>query len=82
MERPNAWKSYQEEDHKKVFEIGEEYKDLLSRCKTEREWTDEIVRRLESAGYISLDEAIMQNRSLKPGDKIYQSRILISLISE
>jgi len=81
MERPNAWKSYQEEDHKKVFEIGEEYKDLLSRCKTEREWTDEIVRRLESAGYISLDEAIMQNRSLKPGDKIYQSRMGKAVLS-
>jgi len=81
MERPNAWKSYQEEDHKKVFEIGEEYKELLSRCKTEREWTDEIVRRLESAGYISLDEAIMQNRSLKPGDKIYQSRMGKAVLS-
>lgn len=81
MERPNAWKSYQEEDHKKVFEIGEEYKDLLSRCKTEREWTDEIVRRLELAGYISLDEAIMQNRSLKPGDKIYQSRMGKAVLS-
>ena len=64
MERPNAWKEYTEENLKLVREIGEEYRGMISRNKTEREWTNEIVRRLEEAGYISLQTAILENRVL------------------
>ena len=73
MERPNAWKDYQETDLQRIAEIGNEYRDMISRCKTEREWTREIVRRLEDNGYISLEKARKENRSLAPGDKVYVS---------
>ena len=73
MERPNAWKDYQETDLQRIAEIGNEYRDIISRCKTEREWTREIVRRLEDNGYISLEKARKENRSLAPGDKVYVS---------
>ena len=75
MERPNAWKEYTEENLKLVREIGEEYRGMISRNKTEREWTNEIVRRLEEAGYISLQTAILENRVLKAGDKVYETRM-------
>ena len=75
MERPNAWKEYTEENLKLVREIGEEYRGMISRNKTEREWTNEIVRRLEEAGYISLQNAILENRVLKAGDKVYETRM-------
>ena len=34
MERPNAWKEYDENDLKVLNEVSGDYMDLLSRCKT------------------------------------------------
>ena len=39
MERPNAWKEYDEKELRQAEIIGEEYRTMISRCKTEREWT-------------------------------------------
>lgn len=81
MERPNAWKQYKEEDLHQVMEIGEEYRDMLSRCKTEREWAREIISRLEMAGYVSLDQARKENRPLHAGDKVYACQMGKAVLS-
>ena len=81
MERPNAWNCYEEGDLAQVKLIGDEYRDLLSRCKTEREWTREIVRRLEKAGYRSLEAARKSGKGLKAGDKVYEVRMGKAVLS-
>ena len=81
MERPNAWKEYSEEDLKKVREIGEDYRQMISRNKTEREWTKAIVRRLEAAGYTSLESAREAGKKLQPGDKVYEVRMGKAVLS-
>jgi len=81
MERVNAWTEYNEKECGDVFSIGEDYKDLLSRCKTEREWNREIIARLEKNGYISLDDARKTGQKLSPGDKVYVDRMGKAVLS-
>ena len=81
MERPNAWKDYEEKDIEEVFRVADEYRNLLSCCKTEREWTKAIVSRLIKLGYVSLDDAIRDHTKLKPGDKVYQARMGKAVLS-
>ena len=57
MERPNAWKKYDEAALNAVRAVAEDYRGFISQCKTERECAAEIVSRLEKAGYVSLDAA-------------------------
>lgn len=66
-----AWNKYSKDDMKELFEFSEKYKNFMSKCKTERECVDEFISRAKSNGYKDLDDAIKQNRSLKPGDKVY-----------
>ena len=81
MERPNAWKMYREEDLNRVSALGEEYKKMLTACKTEREWAEALVQRLEALGYISLDQAVSDRRVLKPGDRVYVCRMGKAVLS-
>ena len=71
MERPNAWKKYDEASLNAVRAVAEDYRGFISQCKTERECAAEIVSRLEKAGYVSLDAARAAGKKLKPGDKVY-----------
>lgn len=71
MERKNAWKSYTEKDLAALEQICDDYMDLISRCKTEREWTRMIVSRLEQNGYKSLEQLREQKAPLTAGAKIY-----------
>ncbi|WP_123053832.1 aminopeptidase [Clostridium sp. JN-1] len=66
-----AWNKYSKDDMKELFEFSEKYKNFMSKCKTERECVDEFISRAKSNGYKDLNDAIKQNRSLKPGDKVY-----------
>ena len=75
MERENAWKSYQEIDLTRIDAVSEDYKELISSCKTEREWTKRIIARLQDKGYISLEKMIQENRVIRPGDKVYENRM-------
>lgn len=71
MEKKNAWLKYSEEDKKKVFDFSEQYRQFISRCKTERECVKEAVRLAESRGYRDLQEIIRKQETLKAGDKVY-----------
>ncbi len=80
MERPNAWKSYEEKDLQALRAEAEDYRGFISSCKTERECAREIVSRLEKAGYVSLEEARKAGK-IKAGDKVYVSRMGKAVLS-
>lgn len=71
MERPNAWKKYNDNDKKKVFDFAEKYRQFISECKTERECVKEAVELAKKYGYEDLKDVIKEGRSLKAGDKVY-----------
>ena len=71
MERKNAWKTYNDSEKEQVQSLNADYIDFLSECKTERECISETVKRAKEKGYISLEEAIANNKKLKQGDKVY-----------
>ena len=71
MERPNAWKTYTEDDLSKLDELANGYIDFISECKTERACCVRAVEMAREAGYISLDEARDLGRNLMAGDRVY-----------
>ena len=71
MERPNAWKKYDEQTLLAVEEAAKNYKAYLDAGKTERECAAEAIRLAKEAGYTDLKEAIAQGKAVKPGDKLY-----------
>ena len=75
MERPNAWKTYNKTELKKVEAFAAEYRDFINRGKTERECTELTVEALEKAGYISLEKAAAGKKKLKAGDKVYLNKM-------
>lgn len=81
-----AWDKYNDEDLKKVFCFAEEYREFMSKVKTERECAVEIIRLAESSGFRNLDDIIKSNGKLKAGDKVYSNNrnkaILLYAIGE
>ena len=72
MERINAWSKYtSEKDMEKVMAFGEDYRQFLSDCKTERECVDFFIEKAEAAGYVNLETLIVDGKKLKAGDKVY-----------
>lgn len=67
----NVWEVLEDKEQKKVFEVGEDYKEFLDKGKTEREAAKEIIRIAEQNGYISIDEVIDKKIKPTPGMKIY-----------
>ncbi len=62
-----AWKNYNENQLRELNQLSYEYVDFISKCKTERECVAEMVKRLESLNYKSLESL----DSVKTGVKIY-----------
>ena len=81
MDRPNAWKTYGDKELEQLQAVSEDYKALISACKTEREWVKALIMRLEAKGYISLNRAFEENRRLKPGDRVYVCQMGKALLS-
>ena len=71
MERPNAWKKYDEAALAALEAVSEKYKKYLDNGKTERECVDETVEMAEAQGYQNLKDVIKAGQPLKTGDKIY-----------
>ena len=67
MYRKNAWEKYSEKQVKEVYEFGNEYKEFISKCKTEREVTNFSIELLKDKGFKEFNEF----KTLKPGDKVY-----------
>ncbi|MCD8197022.1 MAG: aminopeptidase [Lachnospiraceae bacterium] len=71
MERKNAWNTYDEEEYGKLYDIAEQYRQFISRGKTERECAGLTVEMAKAAGYRSLEEIKQSGDKLQPGDKVY-----------
>ena len=71
MERANAWKTYDEKTKTAVFDFAEDYRQFISKAKTERECVEESVKLAKAAGYEDLNEVIKAGKTLKAGDKVY-----------
>lgn len=69
-EKTNQWDALTQAQEKRLWKLAEDYKAFLSRAKTERLANEEILRRAEEAGFVSLDE-ILKRGKVSPGDKIY-----------
>lgn len=68
-----AWDKYGEEDLKLVFNFADEYREFMSKVKTERECAIEIVRLAELAGFRNLNDIMKNNGKIKAGDKVYSN---------
>lgn len=71
MERKNAWNTYDEEEYGKLYDIAEQYRQFISRGKTERECAGLTVEMAKAAGYCSLEEIKQSGDKLQPRDKVY-----------
>ncbi len=71
MKKDNVISKYSEEKIKNMEDFCNDYKAFLSTCKTERECINFITKMAVDNGYISLDDALKQNKKLKSGDKVY-----------
>lgn len=71
MERENAWNTYDDSMKKRCIDLAEDYKKFLNEGKTERECVDQFVNAAEQNGYLELEEAVREGRTLQPGDRIY-----------
>ncbi len=71
MERKNAWGKYPEgKKRDEVFAFAEDYRKFISKCKTERECTEELYAQALEAGFVDFDKAVEAKKALKPGAKI------------
>ena len=71
MERPNAWKKYDQAQLNELEAVSKKYRNYLDNGKTERECVTETVAIAEENGYVNLNDAIKTGTPLKPGAKVY-----------
>ena len=70
MERKNCWEDITTRaKEKEVDRFAKGYMEFLNNGKTERECVDQIVNRIEEAGYTELSK--IGKKKLKAGDKVY-----------
>ncbi|MBC2582552.1 aminopeptidase [Clostridium sp. DJ247] len=70
-----AWDKYSKDDLNKLFDLGERYKEFITKCKTERECVLEFISRAEKAGFKNLEDLIKEKASLRAGDKVYANKM-------
>ena len=76
MERKNAWKKYTEEEKAAVFAYGDEYRQFISDCKTERECVTELKKRAIAAGFQDMEAVIAKGITLTAYLQITKGKVL------
>lgn len=71
MERPNAWKNYDQNTKNDVFAFAEEYRKFISKCKTERECVAELKKIAKQAGFVDMQDVINSGKKLHAGDRVF-----------
>ncbi|MBR5152612.1 MAG: aminopeptidase [Clostridia bacterium] len=66
-ENKNNFHKLSESEKKNVFAFCEDYRQFISKAKTEREFCEDSCRLLESNGFVPLED----KKTLKAGDKVY-----------
>ena len=67
MTKDNLWKKYTEKQKSQVFKFFDGYKKYIDAAKTEREFVEITIEKLEKNGFTNIDK----KKSIKKGDKIY-----------
>lgn len=75
MERPNAWKSYDEQALQSLENISLGYRHFLDNGKTERECVAQTVKMAQKHGYVNLNDAVRAGKALRAGDKVYVNQM-------
>ena len=75
MERPNAWKSYDEQALQSLENISLGYRHFLDNGKTERECVAQAVEMAQKHGYVNLNDAVRAGKALRAGDKVYVNQM-------
>ena len=71
MERPNAWKNYDQNTKDDVFAFAEEYRKFISKCKTERECVAELKKIAKQAGFVDMQDVINSGKKLHAGNRVF-----------
>ena len=73
MEKKNAWTKYPEGTKRnELMTFAEDYRQFLSKCKSERECTAFFEEMAKKDGFNNLEDIIKKGGSLKAGDKVYR----------
>jgi aspartyl aminopeptidase len=75
-----AWNKYDEGDLETLNTLSSEYKNFITKCKTERECVKDLIIEAEKKGFLNLKSALESGKKLKPGDKIYAENMDKNLI--
>ena len=71
MERKVAWDSFSADQLDELEALNKRYIAFISDNKTERRCFAASVAQAQAAGYVSLEEAVKEGKTLKPGDKVW-----------
>ncbi|MCR5388234.1 MAG: aminopeptidase [Lachnospiraceae bacterium] len=71
MERKNAWDNYPSNKRKDLMAFAEDYREFISKNKTERMCVNTFVAKAEKAGFKNLEAVVKAGKKLKAGDKVY-----------
>ena len=74
--RQNAWDRMSKDEKVRVMAFSEDYKEFLSKAKTERATVGVILNHIKRAGFRHLEDTVQ----LKPGDKVFVNNRQKSLI--
>ena len=67
MKKENGWKSVDTRKKEAIFNFSKDYMNFLNKAKTEREFTEQAIKKSRDNGYRDIAEF----ETLKAGDKIY-----------
>ena len=65
--KENGWDTVDSETKQQIFKFSDEYMSFLNKAKTEREFTEQAIKKSRDNGYRDIAEF----ETLKAGDKIY-----------
>lgn len=71
MERKVAWESFSDDQLEELEALNKRYIAFISDNKTERRCFAASVAQAQAAGYVSLEEAVKEGKTLKPDDKVW-----------
>ena len=71
-DKAKVWLDYDEKEKQELESLAKNYRDFLTKCKTERESAAEAVREAEARGYRNLSDIVKNGETLQPGAKVYE----------
>ena len=67
METCSAWMKYDASDEERLEDLASKYRRFISECKTERECVSRAIADAEAKGYVSLEDMVAAEGTLRPG---------------